>query len=719
MTIRRKLLIVCVGLSLAITGVGSGFIAVLNHVRLGMDVAREDSLTEISQSGRLAVLANELATAMGQVLVESDWEAPAAKVDVVFGQLKQSLNRVEGAIRQQRLWTRQLTGLKATDDLVRELTQAVAVMEGLWRDLPAPGPERDEKVARLDHLSDDLVGQSLALQRRCVDSMFDGLASSSSLLQGVNFAAIATGIALLPLGLVLSVSVATQFAGRLKRIQDGAELIGRGELDTRLDDLRDDEIGHVSLSFNEMAWKLKSSLTRLEHDSVHDALTGLPNRVLFLDRINQCLARAARTGQYDFAVMFVDLDRFKLINDSLGHAAGDELLKTVSNRLASLLSATRREGSELGLSSDLPIINTVARLGGDEFTILVDGLPEGKAGQTAVSEIAAEIRALLSAPIPIAATEVIIMPSIGVALATSTYTGAAAILRDADAALYRAKADGRNRHVIFDATMHAEAVQRLRLETDLRGALDRKEFVLHYQPVTTLADSKIVGFEALLRWVHDGEIIGPAAFIPIAEETGLIVAIGEWVIECACRQLAEWNKVAEQQVSVSVNVSRRQLGDVNLLPHLSRQLRHYGIDPKLLIIELTESMFVESVEARKVVARIRELGIRIHIDDFGTGYSSLNCLNLYPADGLKIDRSFITQQSGSKNPPAVLRAIIRLAHDLGMPVVAEGIETPDQAAMLQSLGCDRGQGYLIARPMPVMQASALLENESRVGKKSA
>ncbi|HSI33661.1 MAG TPA: EAL domain-containing protein [Tepidisphaeraceae bacterium] len=464
---------------------------------------------------------------------------------------------------------------------------------------------------------------------------------------------------------------------------------------------------------------------RMAHDANHDALTGLPNRTLFLDRVDECLRRhAAGANAAPFAVLFLDLDRFKIVNDSLGHAAGDALLRGVAGRLTACVRETTPAAGTRGFT-------TVARLGGDEFTVLLDGL-SCEADATAV---AGRILRALARPFDCGGGhEVTATASVGIvtaggahhpfsrdpkgelraspeASASATHTSAQDLLRDADAAMYKAKEAGKNRFAVFDAALHAAAVARLRLEGDLRRAVARGEFLLHYQPIVSLDTGALHGFEALLRWRCGDRVVPPADFIPLAEETGLIVGIGRWVLEEACRQMADWQArvPGTSRAGVSINLSRRQLTDPDLIGHLRRVLAATGVDPAAVKLEITESAIMGDTDAaRAVLEAIKRTGVRLSMDDFGTGYSSLSCLHRFPLDELKIDRSFIANLEGRSDAAAVVQSIVTLAHNLGMGVVAEGLEKPEQAAFLQAVDCDFGQGYLFARPLDPAAAEQVL-----------
>ena len=452
------------------------------------------------------------------------------------------------------------------------------------------------------------------------------------------------------------------------------------------------------------------SADRLRYDARHDALTGLPNRVLFAERVDRCIALARRPG-YAFAVLFLDLDRFKIINDSLGHLAGDRLLTTVAARIG----AAVRPADTVTLAGDGPEISTgggtdgwrsVARMGGDEFTVLLEDLRSpGDAAR-----VAERVRAAVAEPVEYDGQELTTTVSIGIVACCggtggpAGYETAKELLRDADAAMYKAKAAGKDRYVVFDQAMHAEVVRRMHLEGDLRRAVCRGELELHYQPIVSLsAGRRTVGFEALVRWRHDGRLVGPGDFIPVAEDTGIIVPIGAWVLRTACGQLAAWRAGggAMADLYVTVNVSRRQLADPGLLPLVQDVLAETGLPPAAVGLEITESAIMDDpAAAERVLADLKtRAGVRLSIDDFGTGYSSLGCLRQFPIDLLKIDRSFVRNVTGDARDAAVMRTIVTLAHDLDMTVVAEGIEQADQAAFLAGARCDLTQGFLFSRPL--------------------
>jgi diguanylate cyclase (GGDEF)-like protein/PAS domain S-box-containing protein len=424
---------------------------------------------------------------------------------------------------------------------------------------------------------------------------------------------------------------------------------------------------------------------RLIHDAFHDGLTRLPNRALFLDRLGHALNRAKRSPKDAFAVLFLDLDRFKVVNDSLGHMLGDELLIEVGRRLKRCL----RPG------------DTVARLGGDEFAILLEDLRDEDDVIAASERIHAEIHR----PVRLSERDVFTSASIGIVHGIADYELPETLLRDADVAMYRAKNSGRSRHIIFDRALHGSAVQRLELETDLRHAFDRGEFILHYQPIVALSTGKTIQFEALLRWLCPKRgLVGPVDFVPVLEETGLILRVGQWVIRESCRQLRAWRDLrsfGDAEVSISVNVSSRQFADIGLVAAVADALEQTGLPGRCLTIEVTESVLMDQPDvATHTLMRLRELGACVALDDFGTGYSSLSYLQRFPIDRIKIDRSFVRDIESSKGDQEIVRAMLGLGRSLGIAVIAEGIETEEQLSHLRLMNCEFGQGYLFSRPLP-------------------
>lgn len=440
--------------------------------------------------------------------------------------------------------------------------------------------------------------------------------------------------------------------------------------------------------------KRKQVEEQLLHDAFHDAMTDLPNRALFMDRLRNAIRRAKRSDEYRLAVLFLDVDRFKLVNDSLGHTAGDDLLKAIARRLEGCL----RPG------------DTVARFGGDEFTMLLEDI--GHAGQA--TRVAERVQRELAVPFRLQGQEVFATASMGIAYAGSGYARPEDLLRDADNAMYRAKSAGRARYEVFDSAMHTRAVATLRLETELRRAIERGELALYYQPVVSLATGKLAAFEALVRWRHpERGLIEPHEFIPTAEETGLIVPLGQWVLDETCRQIRIWSDGDVLPVPVSANLSSRQFNQPDLVGTVRAALAASGSNPDWLRLEVTESAVMESgASARQVLGELKALGIQLCIDDFGTGYSSLSYLHQFPVDTLKIDKSFVTRLDATTQNLEIVRTIVMLAHNLEMNVIAEGVETLDQAQHLRHLSCEFAQGYLYSPPVEVAEATALLRRRT-------
>lgn len=448
------------------------------------------------------------------------------------------------------------------------------------------------------------------------------------------------------------------------------------------------------------AYRMAGSQTDITEGKVSDPLTGLPNRILFLDRLGRSIERGRRHGDA-FAVLFLDLDRFKLVNDSLGHLVGDRLLMAITDRLERSVrtaDTVARVGAE----------HTIARLGGDEFTILLENI---KHVSDAV-RVAERIQENLRLPFKLDGHELFMSASIGIATSETGYDEPQDLLRDADTAMYRAKALGKARCEVFDAEMRDQAVARLALETDLRRAVERQEFELHYQPIVSFKTGMLAGFEALIRWRHPVRgLVSPACFIPEAEETGLIVPIGSWVLREACRQMRTWHSdvPSAQALMIHVNLSGKQFVQPDLVAQIAAILRESGLPPSNLTLEITESAIIENPgSVVRLLEQLKSIGVQIAIDDFGTGYSSLSYLHRFPIDSLKIDRSFVSTLASE--PSGIVRAIIGLAHALRLDVVAEGVETAEHLAQLAGLGCEYGQGNLFAAALDADRAKALLSS---------
>jgi len=431
---------------------------------------------------------------------------------------------------------------------------------------------------------------------------------------------------------------------------------------------------------------------QLRHAARSDALTGLPNRGVVLDRLHRAIAFAQRNPGYGFAVLFMDFDRFKQVNDTLGHAGGDELLRQIARRIEDTLrpgDAVARVASEL---------HTAARVGGDEFVVVLEGVR----GADDACVIAERLLAVLAEPYTIRGQPVQSGASIGIVSADHAAGSAEEVLRNADTAMYEAKRAGRGRCVVFDSSMHERVIQALEIESDLRRALRENELFVVYQPVVELGSEALVGVEALVRWRHPTRgIVPPARFIGIAEEAGLIDAIGQEVLQSACRQLARWRAELGERAprQLAVNLSRAQLQLPGLVPEVKWVLEHNGLQPSDLQLEVTESLAAQDERVQATLRELKALGVKLALDDFGTGYSSLACLHQLPVDTVKIDRSFVSHAETVEYHRVLIEATIRVAQALGMTTVAEGIETAGQAELMERLHCDRGQGYLFSKPM--------------------
>jgi diguanylate cyclase (GGDEF)-like protein/PAS domain S-box-containing protein len=430
---------------------------------------------------------------------------------------------------------------------------------------------------------------------------------------------------------------------------------------------------------------------QLVREALHDRLTGLPNRALLVDRLGQALGSLHRRGG-PLAVLFIDVDRFKVINDSLGHDAGDEVLVELSRRLM----ASLRPG------------DTIARFGGDEFVMLCEDLPH--AGQAL--SIAERVQDEISRPMDVHGTEIVVTVSTGIALSSGSSDRPSTLLRDADSAMYRAKHSGRAKSVVFADEMREEAMGRLDTEMQLRRAISDHQLRLHYQPLVDLRTGHLVGFEALVRWLHPTRgLVPPQDFIQVAEETGLIISLGEWVLEQACAQLATWQRDYPQRddLVMAVNLSGLQVTQPSLLPMVAEVIQQTAVRPSSLALEITESVLMrDAAETMAVLRGLRKIGVRLHVDDFGTGYSSLSYLKRFPVDALKIDQSFVDGLGDDPEDIAIVKAILALAESLGMACVAEGIETRGQLDALRDLGCSTGQGYLYSRPRPAEELGPVL-----------
>ncbi len=441
----------------------------------------------------------------------------------------------------------------------------------------------------------------------------------------------------------------------------------------------------------------KAAEDQLRHDALHDKLTGLPNRTLFLDRVNRLISHSQRNPDYKFAILFIDLDRFKLVNDSLGHEAGDQLLIKFSQRLKTCLRAS----------------DTIARLAGDEFTVLLDDIRDVRGALYFAERIQKE----LTSPFKIFDQNIFITASVGIATNSPEHTLAEAMIRDADTAMYRAKVKGKGCHELFDKDMQNRVIAQINLEADLRRAINNKEFEIHYQPIICCRSGRILCMEALLRWNHPSKgMIPPLEFIPLAEESGMILNIGQWVLETVCQQNKKWQEQKLPKVSMAVNFSARQFQHQNLPELIKRTMQEFGSPSLTLELEITESIAIKDINfSVETLTKLKKMGVQISLDDFGVGYSSIHCLKLFPIDSLKIERIFIQELPHKKNNANIVSAIIALAHKLGLKAVAEGVESKEQFEFLKLEGCDEAQGFYFSRPVPVKQATELLLNKKSFG----
>ncbi|MDB9529880.1 EAL domain-containing protein [Oscillatoria sp. CS-180] len=432
---------------------------------------------------------------------------------------------------------------------------------------------------------------------------------------------------------------------------------------------------------------------RLRHDALHDALTRLPNRLLLLQRLELAIKRSKHQTGYYFAVLFIDFDRFKVINDSLGHSIGDQLLTTVAQKFCNFVR-----------KDDL-----VARIGGDEFVVLLEDIKTPDRANRVAERIVEDLRA----PLLIQGQEIFISASIGIVVDAANHNRAEDLIRNADIAMYRAKASGRDKYAVFDPQMHAQVLKRMQLENDLRKAVDHHEFALAYQPIVSLKSLRITGFEALIRWQHPTlGLVTPDKFIDVVEETDLIIPVGEWVLLTACQQVAAWQSQVPnfEDLKLTVNLSVKQLRESVLIPQLNKVLTQTQIKPHCLTLEITESLLVENIDATSsLLNQVQSMGFKISIDDFGTGYSSLSYLHQLPVDSLKIDRTFVSPEEPTLRNQTIAESIVGLSNLLELKAIAEGIETPQQLEWLQTLHCEYGQGYLFSKPIMSDQVEHLLK----------
>jgi len=606
----------------------------------------------------------------------------------------------------------------AQEQLVSEISKQASLTASILRSAIAlaKGGPRSPALAAVNRADQSSVNASrrnlvafAALQKRLNDQREAELTRAWA---RINLLMILGSILICLLSIGLHLAFGRTIAARLKRVSSnvarfamgqavGPPMRGSGEiseLDAAVHEMmlvmnqRKEALEYSNFALTRENVERKDAESRLSHAAFHDLLTGLPNRALFMDRLRQTLARQRRNKEQVSAVCFLDLDRFKVVNDSLGHVVGDLLLIAVARRLERCLRPA----------------DTLARLGGDEFTVLVEDVADAAVGSAFAQRLLRE----LEAPFMIGGRELFVMSSIGVAVVRGTYGRPEDVLRDAEIAMYQAKGLGKNRYEVFAPAMLTLADAQLQLETSLRHALDRNEFRLHYQSIVSIETGELLGFEALIRWQDEERgLVSPHEFVPLAEETGAIVPIGEWVLREACRQLHEWNAAfsASPQLTMSVNVSAKQLCEPQFASRVREILAASGVDGAMLHIEITESAIMScAADAKVALDELRAMGVRIHLDDFGTGYSSLGYLHAFPTDALKIDRSFISGQGDGVAHPEIVQSILALAHSLSIEVIAEGIETRKQYTELRLLKCGFGQGHYFSRPVDASRATLSL-----------
>jgi diguanylate cyclase (GGDEF)-like protein/PAS domain S-box-containing protein len=455
----------------------------------------------------------------------------------------------------------------------------------------------------------------------------------------------------------------------------------------------------------------KRAEERLAHQSFHDSLTDLPNRSLFLDRLQRIVTVSRRHSELIFAVLFIDVDEFKVFNDSLGHAAGDSLLVQIAKRLTAGLRvadtvARPRVGEDTELFGGE---STLARPGGDEFAVLIEELHD----PSDAIRVAERIQQRLAIPFDSNGQEIVLSVSIGIAFSNNHGMTAQDLLRDAEIAMYRAKSSGKARYEVFDHAMHACAIKRLQLETDLRKAVELNQFRVYYQPIVSLRNGQIVGFETLSRWQRPESLVMPGEFIAVADETGIILAINRQLLYEACQQLRSWQELfpSDPPLTVNVNITSKQFAQPDLASQIGNTLQETGLDPGCLNLEITETIAMGDADRSAVVlTELKALGVHLDIDDFGTGYSSLSRLQRFPVDRLKVDRSFVSRMDTDVDTREIVRIIVMLAHGLRLKVVAEGVETQAQADLLRDIGCELAQGYLYSKPVPAETIEQLLSN---------
>jgi predicted signal transduction protein with EAL and GGDEF domain len=523
------------------------------------------------------------------------------------------------------------------------------------------------------------------------------------------------GLIVFAVGLAGGLALSRGVSRPLRDIAEAAARITDGDLSLKLPEQGSAEATAVARAFNDMSAGLREARDRLIHDAIHDHLTLLPNRVLLMERLDRAMAHRARHPDYQFAVLFLDVDRFKCVNDSLGHDAGDRLLLAFAERLA---SAVRHDDVVTRVTAPAAAAgpHTLARFGGDEFVILLDDIRE-PIGAVRVAE---RVQRELAVPFKVAGQDVFATVSIGVAVSSSGHRTGGDVVRDADLAMHRAKEAGGGSYAVFDDRMHDAAVERLHLETSIRQAIERGEFGLWYQPIVSLSNQTLAGFEALIRWRHPTRgLLPPGAFLGAAEQMGVMALIDEWALREACRQARAWQlaRPDEEPLTVSVNLSHKAFGLVSLVSRVADALRTTGLPAAALRLEVTETIAIaDPIRTAAILTDLRALGVRISLDDFGTGYSSLSYLQQLPVDTIKIDRSFVARIGQGDGRSEIIKLIVSLSKTLGLEIVAEGAETAEQVAYLAAVGCGFGQGYFFGPPRDADTVAVALAERSNTGR---
>jgi diguanylate cyclase (GGDEF)-like protein len=618
-----------------------------------------------------------------------------ALYDSVFGTETQGAERLAGLTAAIDEGISALR-LGATDAHLSEIVPQV--VEAWESALAAHATLNDERLGdeqiRADRMYADVIpnlkraGEAAELlQARALDHAREDLDSAITVEHQVTWAAAVMVLAVIAVGLILHKRIRRSVVRPLEALAAASKQVRHGDLSVRVGVVGPAELRMVAASFNEMVEQIADTERQLRHQALHDVLTGLPNRALALDRGNHALRRLRRQPG-TVAAIVIDLDGFKKVNDSCGHSEGDAVLKDVAARVAECVRET----------------DTSARLGGDEFLLIVE------ASLAEIEGIASRLVEATTGTRRFGATESFMSASVGVAVTRDADTDIEALVHDADIAMYRAKSDGGARWLLFDASFGDDVKRQVQLEAELRRAVTAGEFVVHYQPTVRLAGAEVCGAEALVRWQHpERGLLPPSAFIGVAERTGLIVPIGWHVLETACLQFERWRTAHSTPLTLSVNVSLRQLERDDFVERVVDILDRTGMPPHLLVLEITENTMASHHDVlASRLGQIREVGVRVALDDFGTGYSSLSYLRDLPVDILKVDKAFIDGVATMSNSTSLVAALIHIAHSLGLYVIAEGIEDNDQAATLINLGCEEGQGFLFYRPLPAHELELML-----------